>query len=269
MSQEIEKTAVPWTGFDVLLFFALWLAVPLVINTVVNSAIVSEDSLARFVPTAKKVANESDHGHSIAQLILKGKNSPIFLLVAFLAAIVVAPLIEEFLFRLLLQGWLEAKLRQHQVSYASSLSIVAVSLVFATMHGGNSPDLTLQELIYRFVAFTVLYLLIFTLGIVYLVQKRNIKMTRCLFGTQRFFHPRFLPNAGYCLLALLFIYGLKAVLTANFPHTNVDPIPIFCFSLLLGILYSKTQNLSYCILLHACLNGMSWMILFLLFAATG
>ena len=207
-------------------------------------------------PSPAAVVEQKDHGHPVFQLIEHGKKSPMVFLVAFLTLVVVAPLIEEFLFRLLFQGWLEAKLSQSQVPYASGIAIVIVSLFFAVLHAGNSMDMSTLMLFCMFAAVIVSHLLLFTLGIVYLVAVRNVRTT-AWFGTQRFFRPQFLTGASQCLLALLFLFGISAGLDWAFPNTNTDPVPIFFFSLVLGTLYSRTQNITYCVLLHACLNAMS------------
>jgi membrane protease YdiL (CAAX protease family) len=246
MQPESEKISVPWTGFDVLLFLALWLT-PLLMNGVIACVA----TLTQSPEQAAVVLDTSDHGHPIKQLVEQGKKSPVVFLIAFLSAVVVAPLVEEFLFRLLLQGWLEAKFSQ------CGVPIVAVSCLFAAIHAGNHSTAEVSALVVGFVVSTVFSLFIFTSGIIYLIQKRNVKVIPCFFGTERFFRPRFFLYAGYCLLALIALFGLTALLGSMYPKSNISPIPIFFFSLLLGIVYSKTRNLSYCILLHALLNGAS------------
>ena len=247
MLQEIEKISVPWTFLDVAFFFALWL----------GAQMVSVEIVAATHAPAPVVVE--DHQHPIERLVQKSKNAPIVLLIAFLSVVVMAPLIEEFLFRLLFQGWLESKLLQFQFPYASGIAVVAVSFCFAAIHTGSARDLGLSALFCLFVSFLVLNLLIFTLGIIYLIRGKSRTITDDLFGTERFFRPRFFLYAGYCLLVILLCFGLTAILNNLFPTTNTDPIPIFFFSLALGTLYSQTKNLSYCILLHACLNGMSFL----------
>jgi len=254
--QDIKKTSVLWAGLDVLLFLALWFAVLFVCGAIAGSA------TSRTQPQ-EQAADKGDQGHPVAQLVGQSKHSPIVLLVAFLAAVVAAPLVEELLFRLFLQGWLEAKFMQFHVPCASGVAIVAVSFFFAAIHGGNSVALDPQVLFYTFVVMAMANLLIFALGIFYLVRIRNVRMTHYLFGTGQFVPSRFFTCTGYCFLALLFIYGLSVVLNMVYPTTNTNPIPIFFLSLLLGTLYSKTQNLSYCILLHACVNGTSLVLVWL------
>jgi len=193
---------------------------------------------------------------SVVQLIEHGKNlSPAFLVVAFFMLVIVAPLIEEFLFRLLLQGWLEAKLRQFRVPSASGVAIVAVSLCFASLHTGKQSPGSVQAFFYGFSVQIILALSIFAGGMIYLVRKRNVKITSCLFGTERFFHPQFFSRMGYCFLAIVLIFSVGALLLVAYSIDTVRPIVIFFFALLLGTVYSRTNNLSYCILLHAFWNG--------------
>ena len=239
------KQTVPWTGGDVLLFVAIWIVTQFVIGMVVGITV-------QYDQLPVSAANGEDFRHPLEQIIHYGKHSPFALLIAFMVAVIVAPLIEEFLFRLLFQGWLESMLRQFHVARASGIAIVTVSLCFAAMHAGRSV-LNEQILLYLFAATVVANCLIFTLGIVYLVFVRNVQKTDFL-GTEPFFHPRLFVSICYCLLALFFIWGIIALLDISFPKTNTDPIPIFFFSLLLGTLYSRTQNILYCILLHAFLN---------------
>jgi len=241
---ETQNISVPWTGWDVLLFLILWFIAQTACGIFAYVAPPSPP-LGTTAEVEKK-----DHGHAIVQLIEKGKDLPIVLLVAFLAVVVAAPVAEELLFRLFFQGWLETKLRP---SYA----IVVVSLFFALIHAGNSGAHDGLMLFYMFGAVIVANLLIFSLGITYLVRIRKIKASHCLFGTGRFFHTQFFAYAGCCLLALLPIFGVSALMDVLCPNTNMNPIPIFLFSLVLGFLYNRTRNLSYCILLHACLNATS------------
>jgi membrane protease YdiL (CAAX protease family) len=80
------------------------------------------------------------------------QDHPVFELVALaaVAAVIVAPLFEEFVFRVLLQGWLEKSVAGLQPSDetgtsatpapAGYLAIVAVSLIFGMLHWGHGPD---------------------------------------------------------------------------------------------------------------------------------
>jgi membrane protease YdiL (CAAX protease family) len=169
--------------------------------------------------------------------------------------------VEELLFRLFLQGWLEVLLTQLQTPFARGFAIVAVSILFAFAHAGSTGVINERVLLYLFVTMTIANLMVFALGIIYLSYVRNVQVIRCFFGTKPFLRPEFPVIVVLCLAALVPIYGLSYGLDLYYPDVNTDPIPIFLFSLLLGALYSFTRNLSYCILLHAVLNVTSLTIL--------
>ena len=238
------NTRIPWTGFDVLLFFVLWLTA--------QNALLFYIALPQEMP--QTVVEQNEHKHPIHQLLEQGKKTPAVLFIVFLTVVIAAPLIEELLFRLFLQGWLEAKFAQHQVPFANIIAIVTVSYFFAIIHGGHRSPLDTQTLFLQYASVGMMGLLIFALGICYLVGIRKMSLANCFIGPASFFRPGFFRNAGYCLLALILVLGLSGILNSIIPDTNTDPIPIFFFSLVLGIIYSRTRNLLYCILLHACLN---------------
>jgi len=258
------KPSVPWTGFDALLFLAIWLA-PLIAGVAsVSIASLTQPPVEATVEVATVEAvavDTQDHGHPVAQLIEQNRNSLVVFLLVFVAVVIVASIIEEFLFRMLFQGWLEAKFRQLQVPGASGIAIVIVSLCFAAIHMGNHGAIDVQSLLVGLVETSLFSLFVFTAGIIYLTEVRGVRVADYLFGTERFFRPWFFTCAGCCLLVIASCFALNLSLTNAFPGTNVAPIAIFFLSLALGVLYSRTQNLSYCILLHACLNGISLTLL--------
>ena len=233
-TSDTEKTSVPWTFFDVALFVVL-LVVSALVALIVAAVAASLQVVLHPNPIIERTA---------------------ILFAFFLYLVVAAPLAEEFVFRLLFQGWLEAKLLRFRIPGARMIAIIVVSLCFAAMHGHSMSVGTAGTgaLFCFLVAFAILNLLIFVFGIIYLIQKRSVKITNYLFGTEPFFRPRFFTNAGYCLLALLFCYGLGIIFFDEIVNTNTR-IPVFCLSLVFGYLYSKTKNLSYCILLHATNNA--------------
>ena len=243
---------VPWTGFDVLLFLGIWLA-PLLAGV----------AIAYVASQPQGAVDTADHGHPLAQLIEQSEHSLVILLVALIAGVIVAPIVEEFLFRMLFQGWLEATFQQLHVPHASSVAIVIVALCFAAIHLNSNDAIDVHTLLIGFVLSSLYSLIVFTAGIVYLTQVRNVQIANYFIGTERFFRPGFFRGMGYCLLVIVFCFVLFATLKSIYPETNVAPVAIFFFALALGVLYSRTQNLSYCILLHACLNGISLTLVWL------
>jgi len=264
MSNESSKHAIPWTGLDVLLFLALWFAAQMVCGVAagITGAATGHNTPSPQIQIQVQESGEihvqqkeeKHHGHGVYQMVEQSKKSPFVFMLLFITIVIAAPLIEELLFRLFLQGWLESKLLQLNLPGASGVAVVAVSLLFALLHGGITGAMHIYVLYVLFITMTISSLLIFALGIYYLMAMRNMKLSECLFGSEPFFRPHFFANTGWCILALLFVIGISAALEVSFPDINTDPVPIFFFSLALGYLYSKTRNLSYCILLHAGLN---------------
>ncbi len=79
--------------------------------------------------------------HALVQLSKAEPNTGVLLLVS-LAAVLVAPLVEEFMVRVVLQGWLEKKQREHRQrrgdlseSPAGFGPIVVSAAIFAALHG--------------------------------------------------------------------------------------------------------------------------------------
>ncbi len=135
-------------------------------------------------------------GHPLVKLLTHASDSRPFL-IAFFTAVIVAPLVEEFIFRVLLQGWLEqisssARRDQGETPLPGSIlqrpyirpaywPILVSALVFAMMHAGNGPD----------------------------------------------------------------------------------PLPLFVLALGLGYLYRQTHRVTPCVIMHACFNSVSLLILWL------
>jgi membrane protease YdiL (CAAX protease family) len=87
-----------------------------------------------------------ESAHPLVELLERSTEVPL-LLAALLAAVVVAPLVEEFLFRVVLQGWMErqtagseAPVARRGIRYWIRNPVVGSSFVFALMHLGHGPD---------------------------------------------------------------------------------------------------------------------------------
>ena len=128
-----RRRPVPWLGRDVICIFFLGLVVlPLLIGPIVH---------AWTGPDAAPQAGEQDTELSHpAEQLLRADN-PVENAIAVLMAVIIAPLFEELLFRVLLQGWLEAvwsRRRRSRPEYrAAPLSwvpILAPAAVFALIH---------------------------------------------------------------------------------------------------------------------------------------
>jgi membrane protease YdiL (CAAX protease family) len=261
---------VSWNGFDVFLLFFLWLfllggGVGMVLH------IFSEptDSVDVVLP-AKTTTN-----HPLSQLLEQGKESPIILFVAFFSGVFTAPMAEEFLFRLLFQGWLEKKSNNWRRSCKYSkhfplrillmpgfFSIFIVSILFALAHGGKRTEQPVDIQFYTMLGVGIINLFLFCFGIFYLTVIRGVGIQGFVFKTSRIFFDLLLAVRIF-LVSAPFIFSLHWLLRNNFPDDVTDPVPLFLFSIILGVLYFRTGRLFPCIMLHAFLNGFSFTVLIL------
>lgn len=111
--------------------------------------------------TAYNQISDEPAAHPI-EIILRENPTPWIIFWCFFSAIVVAPLVEEFLFRVILQGWLEKKFYGARILFAAESStpmphsgaiiaaevpppfmwppIIISSLTFSFLHVGHGPD---------------------------------------------------------------------------------------------------------------------------------
>ena len=91
------------SGFDLLFVFVFY-----IVSSIAMFAVIAQV----LGPDADKPAAGADveTSHAIVQLFRGG--NPWMILLCVVSAVVVAPIVEEFLFRVLLQGWLERVARR-------------------------------------------------------------------------------------------------------------------------------------------------------------
>lgn len=74
----------------------------------------------------------AENGHALIH-VLQDDPAPLLVIWIGIAVCVIAPLFEELLFRVILQGWLQERV-------APALAVILVAFVFATVHGHSWPD---------------------------------------------------------------------------------------------------------------------------------
>ncbi len=209
--------------------------------------------------------------HPAEQLLRAG--TPVAIAVAVTMALVIAPLIEEFFFRVLLQGWLEAvwsrrrrkhpKLRAAPVSW---LPILLPAMLFALMHRRFSeiPHST-KYLIGLFLGQMAADLLL--LGMAFVVLRFAAGASRADLGWKP---EKLHSDARLGLLALVAVIGpvltLQCVLMGLVKVTGIDyapdPIPLFFLALVLGTLYHRTHRIAPSLVLHAAFNATAIVLFF-------
>ena len=221
--------------------------------------------------TVSQGAGESTTAHVVGQLLAEG--NPWILLLCCVSAVVVAPLAEEFFFRVLLQGWLEAfwhrRRRQMPADLRRWLGNGAVpvgltAILFAMAHFRvqmpriNATFLTLVlagDAVVRVIAFLfAVALLRFHAG----ATAVDLGWTR---GKLR---SDVELGVGAFLAVAVPIYVMQVVLGHLLPESIApDPIPLFFFALALGVIYYRTHRITPLIVLHAVFNGTSLLLAWL------
>jgi membrane protease YdiL (CAAX protease family) len=191
------------------------------------------------------------------------------LVIVFTAAIV-APLVEEFLFRLLLQGWLEAierRLRRRLPGLRRTLSglfpIVTVAALFAAMHFRSGPsDHDAPVLIRVLIGNALASVVTVVMGVAWLWVRAGATLADLGIEPRRLGGDVALGLAAFVAIGPLVLL-LKILLILRFSPGIADPISLFFFALALGTLYYRTHRIVPAITLHMALNSVGVLLLLL------
>jgi membrane protease YdiL (CAAX protease family) len=260
-----RRRPVPWLGQDVLFIILIGLMFPILATYAVRGLMKSE--------SARHVAGEErELSHPAEQLLRTG--NPLAVAVAVAMAVVVAPLFEEFLFRVLLQGWMEAvwsrRRRKHpwlRMMPLSWLPVLIPAVLFALMHRRSSATpLSPQYLTALFLVQLAADLV--TFGAAIMLLRFAAGATAADLG----WNPgKIMGDVKLGLGALMAAIGpvlalqvvLMAVVKATGSDYAPDPIPLFFLALLLGVLYRRTHRLAPSLVLHVALNTTAIVLFFL------
>ncbi len=261
-----RRRPVPWRSEDVLLVFLAGMLILPGAAMLTVRGVLGKDA-------ARAVADKPPSMEHPAQQLLETGNVGMIALAAFMA-LIVAPLTEELLFRVILQGWLEAawsrKRREHpwlRQAPFSWVPLVMPAFLFALMHirgeKGQPQPAYLSAMMAAQVATDIATLV---LTIVFLRLARGAKATD--FGWK----PETLGNDSLLgILAMLAITPPLIVVHQSLGHIvqwsgvglAPDPVPLFLFALVLGTLFQRTHRLAPSLVLHTTFNAMSLLMLFM------
>lgn len=254
---------MPWGVSDLFLVFASFVFLTLVVS----------GSIYAFLgPNADRppVGADAETSHAIVQLFRDGNSWEVFLCIV--SAVIVAPLVEEFLFRVLLQGWLEKLDRglgpmmpnyRRLVRWGTG-PIVISSIIFAMMHFRvASPPPNTQYLLYMMVGNCLVGILtsLFAVALMQLRYGATAADLGFVLGKAPYDVALGLASAAAVVLP---IFIMQLVLTAVLPEwLAADPLPLFCFAVALGTLYCRTHRALPGIVLHMSLNATSLTVFWL------
>ena len=155
--------------------------------------------------------------HPLVKMVQEAGADTLVLILASIAAVVVAPICEELVFRLLLQGWLE-KWEDKRLSWRTPE--IPESSVEQIADSGVEPIATDID-----------------------IETQSISQPEPpLRGTAK------LPHGWLPIIITAVLFGLA--------HTGYgpEPIPLFFLGLVLGYLYQRTHRILPCIVTHAIFN---------------
>ncbi|MBN2218246.1 MAG: CPBP family intramembrane metalloprotease [Pirellulales bacterium] len=255
------RRQVPWTGWDVLAVFAAYVM-----------GLVAVGQLGHILYGARAKAQVVAPGdlsdeNPIVQLFA-GAAWPAMVVCAVLV-VVVAPLCEEVLFRLFLQGWLEKvdrrlrKRTSRPITWLrwGTLAVIVASGMFAMLHLRGEPRRYEPEyLLFLLIGNGLAQCVAAAVGMV--LARRTRAATWADLGWQ----PRkFLSDVGLGLAAFVVaavpVYVIQHLARQVVPPGAADPIPLFFFALVLGTLYLRTHRIVPAIVTHMALNGVTLLIL--------
>lgn len=259
-----RRRQVPWGGVDLLLVFAFF-----ILSSVAMA--VAVDLLLGPDAGRPAAGADAETSHAIVQLFRDGNAWTVLLCVV--SAVCVAPVVEEFLFRVLLQGWLERLDWQlgpmvpnlRRILPWSVGPVLISSFIFAMVHFRvASRPVNHDYLTWMMVGNSLVG--IATTGFAVLLLRLKTGATAADLG---FVAKKVPHDVGLGLVVaggvILPIFILQAVLNYVLPSwVAADPLPLFCFAVVLGTLYCRTHRLVASVVLHMSLNAASLAMLWFL-----
>ncbi len=199
------------------------------------------------------------------------------LLFCFLMGVVVAPVGEEFLFRLLLQGRLEdteRRLRRRwpplRFVLRGLIPVLLVAGLFAVLHTRGAdvsldPDQTFRALR----RMSLIWAVLVSGSAAWICYRTGARLAD--FGVV----PRQIPGdillgAGTFLAVAAPMFVIQGVLTLAVQRLKLpvvaDPVAVLFFGTVLGVVYYRTQRIVPSVVIHALLNFTSLALAWLMFA---
>ncbi len=252
------RRPVPWGIIDVSLLMISSLVAP----TLIFHALCHW--LGGPPPVQPQVAERSglDVIHPLARVLLESPNLWAILMCALLA-VVITPITEELIYRLLFQGWLESlerrlrgRIRPLRRIAAGMAPVALVSLLFAALHFRTpEPKAELSDIIMLLSALYLSELLVIVVLICWLKYAAGATL-----ADLGFVPGKLVSDIKLGLLALpaiivpiyVLLFATKQLLPEN---TIVDPFFIFPLAVALGTLYYRTHRIVPGIVLHMTFNA--------------
>jgi membrane protease YdiL (CAAX protease family) len=210
-----------------------------------------------------------DIRHPVERVLLEDRDTAT-VLTCVLLVVVIAPVAEEMVFRLVLQGWLESlerRLRRRVAPLrgvtAGVLPVGLTSLAFAALHiRGAAPPKDVSETVFAMAIQYIAWLAAIALAVCWL--RFAVGATAADLGVAP---PGLAGDVRLGMIAFLAVtvpvLALNWAAHALLPDAVVDPIPLLLLAVVLGTVYYRTHRILPCIVLHAAFNAVGVAIAFL------
>ena len=206
--------------------------------------------------------------HTVMEFLVKTPSLKKYLFI-FCYAAILAPILEEFIFRLLFQGWLDAREREIFARRKGNgwRSVLVTTVLFCLMHYRSAESEYPSEEILG-IQFGILFMVsisVLLFGIWLLHGKLGLSFREIGLDLSHWksdFCLGILAFAAFALPSYL-LQGLVSPLLSEYCAS--DFIALFPISLIFGILYWRTRRLLPSIVTHCLFNGFSLFQLFWMF----
>ncbi len=280
LAQYERRRPAPWGAFDIAVVFGAYFLLTALIPSLALELLPPEQrrpidrrlpqtapSVARPNPIERGLIEKSEDiaepegqvVHPIVHLIRSRLPSAVVLAAAL--ALLIAPLSEEMIFRVVMQGGLEAMARRRRFSVRwlrHCLPILVPASVFGLLHWNSDSREYPREFYIALlsgVALGATASLVFAIG--WLKVVRRATWADLGISTVRWKSDLVLGLASFAALAVP-IYSLQLGMTVLLPKGIApDPLGIFFFALVWGYLYRQTHRIGPSLISHMALNATS------------
>ena len=258
------RRPVPWRAFDVVLIASMYVFLQVVVlNAAYKWFAVPREAVAEAAKAAPvNIDDPMSRAHPLTRALSEGRDTWTILLCTLLA-VIVAPITEEFVFRLVLQGWLESLERRMRRRvpflrgvFAGLMPIMMVAVLFAAMHGREAGSrIEPSVLVFLLAIQCMANLLTVVLSVCWLRLAAGATLADFGVVPSKIFHD--LRTAGVTFLAVTVpVLAINVDMNELLPKSLVaDPIPILFLAMALGMLYYRTHRIVPSLALHMAFNA--------------
>lgn len=259
-----RRRKVPWrTPHALLILLGHRIALEIIPLTIV---LLLNIEVAQGVRAGRAAGTE----HPVEQLF-RDRPGAATVVLCVLAVFLVAPLVEEFIFRVVFQGWLESE--EARATRGATLErrrargvipIGIVSLVFAALHYRSAAPPLSADFLLAAIAGSVLANILVLVAAVWWLRRLCGATWTDLGLVPRGLARDALVGVVAFVAAAPVVYGAQILATLLLPRwMSPDPIALFVFALGLGFLYYRTHRAAPSIAMHMALNGTTLLLLIL------